>query len=150
MIRRATELPRAPWLHRMLVPVATVCFIATLIADIVYSRTANMLWADMSDWLLSTGVIVFGLVTAAGLAAILTDRERRQLRLAWLHLAVNFTAFILAFFDALVHTRDAYTSVVPGGLTLSALVVLLLMVTGWTGWAVSCRRGGLLGTGPQR
>jgi uncharacterized membrane protein len=38
-----------------------------------------------------------------------------------------------------VHTRDAWTSVVPWGLVLSAIVVLILLVTGWLGWAMVYR-----------
>jgi uncharacterized membrane protein len=40
-------------------------------------------------------------------------------------------ALILATFDMLVHTRDAWTSVVPWGLVLSATIVLVLILTGW-------------------
>jgi uncharacterized membrane protein len=37
----------------MLVPIPIVCFVATLVTDIVYWRTATMSWADMSAWLLT-------------------------------------------------------------------------------------------------
>ena len=43
-------------------------------------------------------------------------------------------ALILATFDMLVHTRDAWTSVVPWGLVLSAAIVLVLILTGWMTW----------------
>jgi uncharacterized membrane protein len=41
----------------------------------------------------------------------------------------------------LVHTRDAWTSVFPWGLVLSAAVVLILLFTGWMGWSMVYRRG---------
>jgi uncharacterized membrane protein len=47
----------------------------------------------------------------------------------------------LAVLNALVHTRDAYTSVVPVGLILSLAVVLILLVTGWNGWEMVYRHG---------
>ena len=50
-------------------------------------------------------------------------------------------ALILAIINAFVHSRDAYTSVVPTGLILSALVVLILLVTGWNGWSLVYRHG---------
>lgn len=149
MSRQVTALPPVHALHRTLVPVATLCFIATLITDLVYAHTANMLWADMSDWSLSIGVIVFAVLIVVGLIGLLIDPEQRQLRLAWLHFALNVAALVLAFLNALIHTRDAYTSVVPAGLTLSALVVVLLLVTGWTGWAVSYRRDQPIGVDRQ-
>jgi hypothetical protein len=43
--------------------------------------------------------------------------------------------------NTLVHTRDAWTSVVPTGLILSAIVVLILPVTGWLGWSMVYRHG---------
>ena len=51
----------------------------------------------------------------------------------------NITVLILSIFNAFVHSRDAYTSVVPTGLTLSGLVVLILLVTGWNGWTLVYR-----------
>jgi len=46
---------------------------------------------------------------------------------------------IVEIFNIFVHSRDAYTSVVPAGLILSALAVLILLVTGWMGWEMVYR-----------
>lgn len=126
-------------LHVMLVPIPIVCFIATLITDIVYSQTARMLWTDMSAWLLAAGVIVTFLAALAGLIDFFGDHRIRELRAAWIHAIGNITVLILSIFNLLIHTRDAYTSVVPTGLTLSAIVVLILLVTGWNGWSMVYR-----------
>jgi uncharacterized membrane protein len=63
---------------------------------------------------------------------------------AWPHLAGNVVVLILATLNMLVHSRDAWTSVVPVGLILSALTVAILLYTGWMGWAMvySYRVGG--------
>jgi uncharacterized membrane protein len=119
-------------IHAMLVPVPIVCFVGTLITDIVYWRTAMMLWADMSTWLLAA---------LAGLIDFFGDRRTRALRSAWIHVLGNATALILSIFNACIHTRDAYTSVVPTGLILSALVVVILLVTAWNGWTMVYRHG---------
>ena len=128
-------------LHAMLVPIPLVCFTATLITDIVYWQTAAMLWADMSAWLLLVGLIVSLFAAPAGMIDFFGDPRIRKLRAAWIHGAGNVTALILSIFNCLIHTRDAYTSVVPSGLILSALVVLILLVTGWNGWALVYRHG---------
>jgi len=39
----------------------------------------------------------------------------------------------------LIHTRDAWTSVVPWGLALSTITVLILLFTGWMGWTMVYR-----------
>ena len=138
---RSTASVRGHPLHVMLVPIPLVCFVGTLITDIVYWQTAAMLWADISAWLLVVGLIVAIFAVIAGLIDFLGDRRIRELRPAWIHVLGNVTALILAIFNSLIHTRDAYTSVVPTGLILSALVVLILLVTGWNGWSMVYRHG---------
>jgi len=128
-------------LHAMLVPVPIVCFVGTLVTDIVYWQTAAMLWADISAWLLMVGLLVSLFAATAGLIDFFGDRRIRELRAAWIHGLGNIAALILSIFNALIHTRDAYTSVVPSGLILSALVVAILLVTGWNGWTMVYRHG---------
>jgi len=128
-------------IHPMLVPVPIVCFVGTLVTDIVYWRTAEMQWANFSAWLLTIGLLVSILVVIAGLTDFLGDRRIRSLRQAWIHGVGNAVALVLAIVNAFVHSRDAYTSVVPTGLVLSALVVLILLVTGWNGWDMVYRHG---------
>jgi uncharacterized membrane protein len=125
----------------MLVPIPIICFVGTLVTDIVYWQTAAMLWADMSDWLLLVGLIVSVIAVPAGLIDFFGDPRIRELRAAWVHAIGNVTVVILAIFNCLIHTRDAYTSVVPSGLILSALIVVILLVTGWNGWALVYRHG---------
>jgi uncharacterized membrane protein len=128
-------------LHAMLVPIPLVCFVGTLVTDIVYWRTAAMLWADISAWLLVIGLLVSVIAATAGIIDFFGDRRIRELRAAWIHALGNITALVLSIFNALIHTRDAYTSVVPSGLILSALVVVILLVTGWNGWTMVYRHG---------
>jgi uncharacterized membrane protein len=125
----------------MLVPIPIVCFVGTLVTDIVYWQTAAMLWADISAWLLVIGILVSLFAATAGLIDFFGDRRIRELRAAWIHALGNITALVLSIFNALIHTRDAYTSVVPSGLILSALVVAILLVTGWNGWTMVYRHG---------
>jgi uncharacterized membrane protein len=128
-------------LHAMLVPVPLVCFLATLFTDIVYWRTAAMLWADISAWLLVIGLLFSVFAATAGLIDFFGNRRIRELRAGWIHAIGNIAALVLSIFNALIHTRDAYTSVVPSGLMLSALVVAILLVTAWNGWTMVYRHG---------
>ena len=128
-------------IHPMLVSVPLVCFIGALLTDITYAVTAEIMWADFSAWLLIVGVIIGVLAAIAGLIDFIGGRRIRALGVAWLHLIGNLIVLVLAFFNALVHTRDAWTSVVPIGLTLSIITVLILPVTGWLGWTMVYRYG---------
>jgi uncharacterized membrane protein len=137
----STASIRSHPLHAMLVPIPIVCFVGTFITDLVYWQSTSMQWANMSAWLLTVGLIAAVFAVAAGLIDFVSDRRIRQLRAAWIHVLGNVTALILSILNALVHTRDAYTSVVPTGLILSTLVVLILLVTGWNGWSMVYRHG---------
>jgi uncharacterized membrane protein len=128
-------------LHALFVPIPLVCFMGTLITDIVYWQTAAMLWADMSAWLLLVGLIGSVFAATAGMIDFFGDPRVRELRAGWVHGIGNVTALILSIFNCLIHSRDAYTSVVPAGLILSGLVVVILLVTGWNGWALVHRHG---------
>jgi uncharacterized membrane protein len=68
----------------------------------------------------------------------LGDRRIRDLRAVWIHAIGNAVALILAILNAFIHSRDAYTSVVPTGLILSVLTVLILLVTAWMeSWSIA-------------
>jgi uncharacterized membrane protein len=125
----------------MLVPIPIVCFIGALVTDIVYAVSAEMMWANFSAWLLVVGFIIGVLAAIAGLVDFLSNPPIRALPPAWPHLIGNLIVLILAFFNVLIHTRDAWTSVVPTGLILSIITVLILPVTGWLGWAMVYRHG---------
>jgi uncharacterized membrane protein len=126
-------------LHPMLVPFPIVCFVGAFATDLAYWRTADMQWANFSAWLLAAG-LVFGVLAAlAGLTDFLSHRRVRAQKPAWAHMLGNELVLGLSLVNAFVHSRDAWTSVVPTGLILSGLVVLILCVTGWLGWAMVYR-----------
>lgn len=120
-------------IHPMLVGFPITCFFGAFLTDLAYWRTADMQWANFSVWLITAGLIMGLLAALAGLTDFLTSRAIRGLRTAWLHGAGNGLALLLSLFNVFVHSRDAYTSVVPTGLILSGVVVLLLVFTGWLG-----------------
>jgi uncharacterized membrane protein len=128
-------------IHPMLVPIPIACFVGALITDIAYWRTADIMWGDFSDWLISVGVVFAVLAALAGIVDFLANPRIRALRQAWIHGLGNALVLVLSIINAFVHTRDAYGSVVPTGLLLSLLVVVILAVTGWNGWDMVYRRG---------
>ncbi len=128
-------------LHPIVVPVPIVCFAATFVTDLVYWRTAAMMWADVSAWLLAVGLFVSILVVLAGLVDFLAEPRIRALPAAWIHGAGAGLVIGLSILNAFVHSRDAYTSVVPEGLILSGVVALILLVTAWAGWSLTFVHG---------
>jgi uncharacterized membrane protein len=126
-------------IHPMLVPIPIACFVGTLLTDLMYWRTAEMMWADFSACLVTVGVIIGWLAAIAGLVDFLGNRLVRAQPPAWPHVIGNAAVLILATFNMLVHSRDGWTSVVPTGLILSAVVVAILLFTGWMGWSMVYR-----------
>ncbi|WP_141678843.1 DUF2231 domain-containing protein, partial [Acinetobacter baumannii] len=103
--------------------------VGTLLTDLAYWKTAEMQGANFSAWLLFAGLVRGVLAAIAGLIDFFGNRRIRDLSHAWFHMVGNVVVMILAFSNALVHSRDAWTSVVPAGLILSALTVLVLLFT---------------------
>ena len=139
-VRSTAQIASHP-VHPMLVPIPIACFVGALLTDIAYVVTAEIMWANFSAWLLVVGVIFGVLAALAGLIDFLSNRLVREQAPAWPHLLGSAVALILAFFNVLIHTRDAWTSVWPLGLVLSVLTVLILPVSGWLGWALVYRHG---------
>jgi uncharacterized membrane protein len=139
-LRPTAPIAKHP-IHPMLIPVPIVCFIGALVTDIAYASTAEMMWADFSSWLLAVGFIGGVLAAIAGLIDFLGNRLIREQAPAWPHLIGNLVVLVLAFLNNLIHTRDAYTSVMPTGLILSILTVLVLPVTAWLGREMVYRYG---------
>ena len=130
----------------MLVPFPIVCWIGALVTDIVYSRTALIMWSTFSAWLITVGLVFGGLAALFGLVDFFGDRRIRGSTVAIAHMVINLTVWVIELFNAFVHSRDAWTSVVPTGLTLSIISVVLLAVSGWLGGHLVYRRG--VGTPP--
>jgi uncharacterized membrane protein len=120
-------------IHSLLAPIPIVCFVGGLSTDLIYWRTANMMWADFSAWLVTVGVVMAYLAALVGVIDFLSNRLMRAQGPAWPHVIGSVIVLVLATLDMFVHSRDAWTSVVPWGLILSAAVVLISLVTGWMG-----------------
>jgi len=134
--RSTDKLGRQP-IYPMLVPFPILCFAGTFVTDLVYWQTAAVLWETFSDWLLTAGMIMAGLTIIAFVIDFVGGRRRT---LAWPRAAGYVLAVLLSLINAFVHSRDGYTAVVPTGLTLSALVVVILLFTAWSDRALVSRR----------
>jgi uncharacterized membrane protein len=124
------RMGRQPF-HRGLKALAVSCFIGALATDIAYWGTAEIMWADFSAWLLTVGVIVGYVTIVVALIETFAIRSRLRRRPTWPYAIGNLVALILGTLNMLVHTRDAWTSVVPWGIVLSAAVVVVLILTAW-------------------
>jgi uncharacterized membrane protein len=135
----AAVLPRPP-LHPTLMAVPTTCFVGALLTDIAYTQTAEMMWTNFSAWLISAGVVLGWLACIAGIVDLVGRRYATAPVPAAAYALGILIVMILATFNMLIHTRDAWTSVVPWGVTLSAITVAVLVFTTVIGWMSLYRR----------
>src|SRR6266849_4905309 len=125
--QRLARRPRGRPLHRMLVSFSVAYFAAALATDLAYWQMPDVMWERFSIWLIAAGLIMAGFTT---IAYVIDVAGRRRIdRPAWPRLIGYAVTVLLALTNAFVHSRDGYTAVVPTGLILSALVVLVLLVT---------------------
>lgn len=134
----------APLLRSVPLHFSAACLIGALLTDITYWQTAEMMWTNFSAWLLTFGLLLGGLAAIATLIDIFVGRLPLRGGLGWLYVIGNLAAFVVALFNAFIHSRDAWTSVVPTGLTLSIVTTVLIVINACLGWAVLRQRyGGL-------
>src|ERR1700722_18180156 len=108
---------------------AVSCLIGALATDSTYARTANVMWADFSTWLVTIGVVVGWLSLVVAVIELIAVRSLLGFP-TWPVVIGYIIALLLATLNMLVHTHDAWTSVMPWGLALSAVVVIILLVAG--------------------
>jgi uncharacterized membrane protein len=123
----------------MVAPFPLACFAGALVTDLLYWQTDAVMWERFSIWLIFSGMIMAGVATVAAVIDFARSRRIRTSMPAWLYAIGGAIAFVLALINAFVHSRDAYTAVVPEGLALSALVVVILLLTSWMAGALGRR-----------
>jgi glucose/arabinose dehydrogenase/uncharacterized membrane protein len=121
-------LARRP-LYLRLEPVPIALFAAALATDLAYLASINIIWETFSVWLISVGIALGVVAGLAGLVDIVAGRRTHVLMAPWPHVVGDVLAFALSIVNAFVHSRDGYTAVWPTGLILSALVVLIVVIS---------------------
>lgn len=118
-------------LHLFLSAFPLAFFSLALVTDIAYANSGNLMWQYFSIWLITAGLIMGGLGAIAGIVGWFVERSRGGVRrgTGW-HLLLGISALLVALLNALVHSRDGWTAVVPQGLILSLVTVTLMLIGG--------------------
>ena len=111
-------------LHALLLGGALTLFLGALLSDIGYARTYEIQWQNFASWLVAGGLVVAG---AALVCAVIALLPAHRTRASVLHFVALLATWIVGFFNALMHARDAWASM-PGGLVLSVITVVLAIV----------------------
>ena len=136
--RRSIRLSRsAAPLHRGFISAGAVLLIAAFGTDYIYYAAALWQWANFSAWLITAGLIVTFIAVILLLIDAATGRAGRLNTSSFILFAA---AALLSLVNAFVHSRDAWASVVPQGILLSALSSVLLLIAGASGWSLAISR----------
>ena len=127
-------------IHPMLIPFPIVCFIGTLVTDIVFVNNGDPGWATASRYLLAVGLVMAALAAFAGLTDFMGDDRIRRSSDALKHMLANVSAVVLELVNFFLRLNsDAQIAKV--GIYLSAVVVLILVYSGWKGGELVFRHG---------
>ena len=113
--------------YGLLNPIPFGFFVAGLIFDIIYARTAVVMWGKSAAWLIVFGLLFAIVPRLVNLAQVWITGRRTATRADHLDFWLNLFAIVAAIFNAFVHSRDAY-AVVPTGVWLSICTVVLLSI----------------------
>lgn len=100
-------------------------FLGAALADAAYAKTFHIQWNNFASWLL-VGGLIFGAI-ALIFAIVDLFRARQRARGIVPYALVLLMAWVVGFFNALIHSRDAWASM-PTGLILSIVAVVLTFI----------------------
>lgn len=120
-------------LHVLLAAYPITCFSGAFVTDIAYANTAVIMWANFSVWLIATGLAMGVAAVIVGIIEGLVMRSQSAFRPGAVHIVGNALVLALSLWNAFIHSRDGWTSVVPTGIILSGVVTVLVIVVNWLG-----------------
>lgn len=126
-------------IHPMLIPFPIALFVATLVADLVFWRSGLTGWGEATVYLLAGGLVMAALAAVAGITDFLGSHRIRHLNAAMPHLIGNAIAVLIELANLILRLRGGAGAILPWGLVLSAVVVAILLFTGWKGWEMVYR-----------
>jgi uncharacterized membrane protein len=118
-------------LHAVVLAGSISLFLSAALSDGAYASTYEIQWSNFASWLIVGGLICAGI--ALTFAIVDLSRPQRRVQGVIPYTAILLLTWVVGFFDALMHARDAWASM-RGGLVLSIIVTLLAGVATWFGF----------------
>lgn len=125
-------------IHPMLIPFPIAFLVATFVCDCLYWGTSNTGWATAALWLVGAGTIGGAFAAVMGLTDFLGEPRIRDLSAAWYHFVGNAAVILISAFNWYWHFQGS-DKIVPWSVVMSAVVVCILLLTGWKGWEMVYR-----------
>jgi uncharacterized membrane protein len=123
--------PRLHPIHGVLLAGTLVLFFIGLLSDLAYASSYQIQWSNFASWLIAAGLLFGGLALLWAIINLIRAAEHSRPLL--LYTGLLLALWVLGFFNALIHARDAW-AIMPVGLILSVIGVLLAGATAWLGF----------------
>lgn len=130
---------RIQLVHAVLLASSLPLFVGSLLSDWAYSITYEVQWINFAAWLI-TGALLFAGSALFWVAADLVRAGVGKDRQRVLYALVLLATFVVGFFNAIIHAKDAWATM-PAGLILSLVGCLLALASVALGFS-TLRRGG--------
>jgi uncharacterized membrane protein len=114
-------------IFNVLDPIPFGFFVAVMIFDIIYAKTANVLWVKGAAWLVTLGLLFAIIPQLINLAVVWFGKRRVRSGAQVINFWLNVVAIVAALINAFVHSRDAYAAM-PTGVWLAVVTVLAMAV----------------------
>jgi uncharacterized membrane protein len=124
----------ARFFHAAVLAGGLTLFLGALLTDYAYWTTYLIQWSNFASWLLIGAMVLTSVAVICEIFALV--RGGRGI----VHIVVLVATWLVGFFDALYHARDAW-AIMPMALVFSVIVSVLALVATWIGFA-SLRAGG--------
>ncbi|RZA20073.1 MAG: hypothetical protein EOP93_07045 [Lysobacteraceae bacterium] len=124
--------------HVLLLGASLALFLGALLSDLAYAKSFEIQWNNFASWLIAGGLVLAALALVCALFGLAPSRRTPN---AILHALLLLATWVVGFFNALMHARDAWASM-PGGLVMSVVVFVLGCVATWFGIRAA-RTGGV-------
>src|SRR3982751_6070919 len=80
--------------YLLLFPIPVVLFIAALVTDVAYAKSANIMWLNFSEWLIAAGLLFGALAAIVLIVEFIASRAIRTGAIGWTHLVLFFAALV--------------------------------------------------------
>ncbi|PLC52731.1 hypothetical protein CR155_16785 [Pollutimonas nitritireducens] len=118
-------------LHAVLLAGALPLFLGAALSDAAYASSYEIQWNNFASWLIAGGLVLTGIALIFAIIDLCFSHRRAPG--IFMYAALLLITWVLGFFNALMHARDAWASM-PGGLIMSVIVTVLAIMATWYGF----------------
>lgn len=103
-------------------------FVAGLIFDVVYMKTAEVLWNKAAAWVIAIGLVIAIIPRIINLYLVWFPRNYERNKVSLIGFWFYGFGILAAILNSFVHSRDAYASV-PDNVILSVVTVIFISIS---------------------